>query len=546
MSNRGRRAAGAGTAIVGATLLLAAGGAGATTAGTSPGTFIGPRTTVSPYVIPVNPANTSITSILTVDDLPAANNYPMAGLADGLGAYQDGSSVVLLSNHELNNTQGVIRTHGAKGSFVSQWTLNPTTLDVTAGKDAMTTVAYASSTPPEFSRFCSADLATAKGLYNSVGGVGYNGNLFMSGEEVGIEGRAVATDPLTGSSWVLPAVGRLAWENALVADTHTSNTTLVIGQNDTTPTAGRGSANLVYVGTKDNAGTTPVEKAGLTNGSLFGVVVTGASTDAAFRTAFGVGSAQPFTLVALTGATGAALQTDATAKNVFAPDRTEDGAWDPSNPNDFYFVTTGSTASATGRGGLWKQHWNDVNNPSLGGTLTLLVDHPGTHAAGDDSTNQPGFYMPDNMTIDGHGHILLQEDPGGDNYLARIFAYDIATGQLKPVATFDPAKFAPGPGLVTNDEEASGIIDTESLLGAGTFLFDAQVHTPTGLSNATRDAERGQYLVMSIDFANLFATAAPEVPEAPLEIMLPISALVVLGGAAVVVRRRHARVDSAR
>jgi hypothetical protein len=285
---------------------------------------------------------------------------------------------------------------------------------------------------------------------------------------------------------------------------------------------------LLYVGTKINTGSA-VDMAGLTNGALYGIVVNGASTDAAFRTTYAVGTPVPFTTIALTGATGAALQTDATAKNVFAPDRTEDGVWDPAHPNDYYFVTTGSTPAAAGRGGLWRQHFNDVNDPLSGGTLTLLVNHPATHAAGDNSSNQPGFYMPDNMTMDAHGHIILQEDPGSDDYVSRIWAYDVASNQLKPIATFDPARFAPGPGLITNDEESSGVIDTESTLGAGTFLLDAQVHTATGLSNATRDAERGQYMVMSVDFASVFATS-PVVPEAPLPVLFGVGMLLVGGG----------------
>jgi Bacterial protein of unknown function (DUF839) len=214
--------------------------------------------------------------------------------------------------------------------------------------------------------------------------------------------------------------------------------------------------------------------------------------------------------------------------------------WDPANPNDFYFLTTGSTAAAAGRGGLWRMRWNDVTQPSLGGTLALLVDHPASHLATDDSTNQPGFYMPDNMTMDSHGHILIQEDPGGDNYVARVFAYDVATNVLKPVATFDPALFGAGaPGFITNDEESSGIIDTESIYGAGTFLLDAQIHTATGLSNPTRDAERGQYLLMTVDFAKVFGGPNPVIPEAPVAVLLPLGSLLVIGGY-LVLRRRSA------
>ena len=58
-----------------------------------------------------------------------------------------------------------------------------------------------------------------------------------------------------------------------------------------------------------------------------------------------------------------------------------------------------------------------------------------------------------------------------------MLAYRLSTGVITTLAQFDPDKFAPGaPHLITTDEESSGIIDTEELLGDGTFLFDAQVH----------------------------------------------------------------------
>jgi Bacterial protein of unknown function (DUF839) len=509
----------------------------ASSPGTSPGTSIGPRTTVSPYVIPVDPTLTQVTSLLTVNDLPAANGYAMPGIPDGLGAYGDGyGGVNFISHHEFGGTVGTAHGPLATGAFISKWTLDPSTLDIAAGSDLITTVDYAGTTPATFSRWCSADLATASGLYNTANGKGWNGNLFMGGEENGLEGRAYAADPNNGYAWVLPALGLTSFENVLVASTPASDTTLAIGMNDTS-VAGQ-SANLVYVGTKNSTGTSPVEKAGLTNGSVFGIKLNSVTTEAQFRSTVGVGTPAAFTLVSLTGATGAALQADAVTKGVFGPDRSEDGVWDPRNPNDFYFVTTGSTTAANGRGALWRMRFTDVTNPSLGGTLTMLVDHPSTHSATDNSTNQPGFYMPDNMGIDDSGHILIQEDPGNDGYLARIFAYDITTNVLLPVATFDPARFVTGgAGFMTQDEESSGIISVPAL-GADTFLLDAQVHATTGLTNLTRDQEHGQYLTMTVDFATLFGDPGSDVPEVPLSVLLSLSALVLAGGFVALQRRR--------
>ena len=118
------------------------------------------------------------------------------------------------------------------------------------------------------------------------------------------------------------------------------------------------------------------------------------------------------------------------------------------------------------------------------------------------------MHKPDNMTIDTHGNLLIQEDPGNVNHLARIVAYRISDGALGVVARFDPALFAAGatadPTKLTIDEESSGIIDAEAFLGAGTFIFDAQVHTAKGLPTGTGPGtvqefvERGQLLTLKV------------------------------------------------
>ena len=159
--------------------------------------------------------------------------------------------------------------------------------------------------------------------------------------------------------------------------------------------------------------------------------------------------------------------------------RIEDGDFDPRHPNDFWFVTTeGGKGAAVptgsfGRdgGGLWKLSFEDVDQPWLGGTLTLVLD----------GSEAPFLNKPDNITIDTRGNLLIQEDPGSNVHVARIVAYDIETGDRGVVAQFDPALFKPvTPGgtdaPITIDEESSGIIDAKDVLGRGWYAFDAQVH----------------------------------------------------------------------
>jgi secreted PhoX family phosphatase len=180
--------------------------------------------------------------------------------------------------------------------------------------------------------------------------------------------------------------------------------------------------------------------------------------------------------------------------------RIEDGAWDPSDPNDFYFVTTegGDTTrapddpAARDGGGLWKLSFEDIDAPQLGATLTLLLD----------GSEAPYLNKPDNVDIDGKGHVLIEEDPGNNAHVARIVAYRIDDGARDVLATFDPALFAPGAsGFITQDEESSGIIDAAGVLGRGWFLLDAQVHK----ANPDPElVEEGQLLAMKVNWRAAF------------------------------------------
>lgn len=161
--------------------------------------------------------------------------------------------------------------------------------------------------------------------------------------------------------------------------------------------------------------------------------------------------------------------------------RPEDGAWDPRNSNDFYFVTT---ASFTGNSRLWVVHFNDASDPSVGGTVEMLLD--GTE----------GQKMMDNLAINEHGQIIIQEDPGNQAYIARIWSYDIRRDKLTEIAQHDPALYTPGAtGFLTQDEELSGIIDAAEIIDDGWFLLVQQTH----LRSADPElVEGGQLLAIRI------------------------------------------------
>jgi hypothetical protein len=430
----------------------------------------GPSSSQSPYLLPAMP-NVSFASILTVGDSvnnkPDGSPYRMVGIPDGLGAFDNGDGTfTLLMNHELGATNGITRAHGAAGAFVSKWIIDKNTLQVMHGQDLIQNIGVWTANGWEYrnnvaiSRLCSADLPLISAFYNAETGKGFDGRLFMNGEESGAEGLAYA-HALDGMSWQLPWLGRFSWENSL-AHPQAGDKTVVVGTDDS------GSGQIyVYVGEKQADGN-PVEKAGLTNGVLFGIKVDGfAFEDPASGIPSGATfSAYDFGNVAYT--TGADLQTMSRNMGVTEFQRPEDGAWDPNNLNDFYFVTT---ASFTGNSRLWRLRFADPTNPTMGGTIDMLID--GSERIGGKIWPR----MMDNLTINHNGEILIQEDPGGQDHVAMIWIYNIAKDQIGPLAMHDRNRFAPGASnFLTRDEESSGIIDVSDILGEGWYLLDVQAH----------------------------------------------------------------------
>jgi hypothetical protein len=221
------------------------------------------------------------------------------------------------------------------------------------------------------------------------------------------------------------------------------------------------------------------------------------------------------------GLTGAVVQANSEAAGVTEFLRPEDGAWDPNNPNNFYFVTTdrfNNPSPNEGRSRLWKITFNDATNPTLGSTVTMLLD--GTE----------GQQMLDNITVDKFGNIIMQEDPGNNAHLAKIWGYSTLNGNLVQIAQHDPNRFVSGaPGFLTQDEESSGVIDATAIFdptgssGLAYALLDVQAH----YANGAALVEGGQLLLLTYN--------PSEIPE-PGTALLLAAGLAGLG----VTRRRAA------
>jgi hypothetical protein len=397
----------------------------------------------------------------------AANGYRMVGVPDGLGAFDNGDgTLTVLMNHEIAADKGVLRVHGAKGAFVSRWVIRLNDLSVVSGEDLVREVqlwdaasgSYQKGAAVAFGRFCSADLAAGSAFLDEAGN-GFDGRLLLNGEEEkDAGGRAfahVVSGSQDGSSYELPHLGRVAWEN-LLALPQSGKRTVVIGMDDYP-----GGHVYVYVGEKRSTGN-PAEKAGLVGGVLYAVRFEG----------------ERFSLVVLgdvAGLDGKALRTRAKALGATPLLRPEDGAWDRLNRNLFWFATTDKI---DGQSQLFRMMFEDASMPEKGGDISVAL-----------TAKDIGGQMFDNIAADGAGRILVDEDPGDNKFAAGIWLFDPRQpGKAVRIFDADPERFVNhgSPVFMTEDEEQSGIVEVTDAVrtaswfdpGKRYYLGVAQAHKP--------------------------------------------------------------------
>ncbi len=457
----------------------------------------GPSSSQTPYLVSSEP-NVRFTSIATVGDAigtrAGGGDYHMTGIPDGLGAYDNGDgTITLLMNHEIA-AGGIVRAHGFTGSFVSEWVIDKATLAVQSAQDLDTSVSVWNSTTQAYeplsaaiSRLCSGDLPDVSAFYDAASGLGTQNRIYMDGEESGVNGRPfghILTGVDAHKAFELPALGNQSFENA-VASPFAQVKTIVATTDDASPSG----QVYFYVGDKQATGS-DIQKAGLTNGHLFGIHVDGLTVETAATTL--PGNAASFTMVDLgdvTNKTGAEIETLSDAAGATEFYRPEDGAWDPTHPNWFYFVTT---ASVTEPSRLWRAEFTDITHPENGGTIRVMLD------------GSEGQRMLDNLSVNADGTLIMQEDVGNNARLGKVWQYDPATDRLTEIAQHDPARFGTPPlSPFTQDEESSGVIDVTHLLGDAdtkAYLLDVQAHYPIANPELV---EGGQLLVMYVDDPNL-------------------------------------------
>lgn len=493
----------------------------------------GPSAGAPSYMIPSDPSSgvkfisiaTTLTNQTYLNLDTNQNTYRMVGIPDGLGVYRDEADVAngtftVLMNHEIGANQGVVRAHGNRGSFVSQWKIRTSDLGVVGARDLTTTAnlynlgtnsfeSFTSANPmPQyaqtssnaqgwntsnpnrdgFGRFCSGDLAPVSAFsYTSPSGerFGTADRIYLNGEEIGASGRAfahIATGAEARTTYELPDLADFSWENA-VASPYSQRKTIVLGTDDSTP-----GQVYVYVGDKQATGNT-IEKAGLMGGKTYGLSIPGLiNTGAGNPESAGVISNAQFNLVDLSASqrgSGSGFQTASNNAGVTNFARPEDIAFNPANPNEFFFVTTGGTVNGVSvPSRLYKGSFSDITNPLAGGSIDMVGQGNNAQSFAGGITSATGattINSMDNIAVSRFGQVLIQEDVGNNARLGRLWLYDSVADSAVEVGISDSYFFTSGSaGFLTQDEETSGIIDAWDILGAGWWLLDMQAHYALG------------------------------------------------------------------
>jgi hypothetical protein len=481
-------------------------------------------TSIKPYVEPVG-SHYQVKALFSADDkVPllggaAGQQYRMVGIPDGLGAHRnrDGTATLFM-NHELGFTalsEPVVGGPKNRGAIVSRWTLDADG-DPVAGRRAYDriydentflgpapVVGNETQTPRQFARFCSGFLA---GHAN-----GFDRPIYLTNEEStspdtfdGKGGLSVAI--FNNELHTLPKLGRYSKENTVVQPGHGTRTVIFATED--------GPATLdnqlyMYVGKHNrSAHASVLARNGLDNGKLYVF----RSLDPARN------SERTFTSGSVTGEwvelpdvedlTDAQLEAASDAAGAMTFVRPEDGAFNPNNPNEFFFNTTGSSSGADDGvnelGRLYSLRLHP-GNPLKPATLDVVYNADTVVAAGGDIA-----ISPDNIGVSGR-YLMINEDGTTESRLVMaakgrdgsIWRFDLVKGRVgvdastaTRVVQLDPPGrdgVAVGPGVW----ETSGIIDASAMFGGDTWLSDVQAHPPTTPPvGPTVTVEDGQLFLM--------------------------------------------------
>ncbi len=473
---------------------------------------------VQPYAVSLNSQYEAVPLLSVGDTLPVTNEpgktYQMVGIPDGLGIHSNlNGTYSLLMSHEFTNTtmsEPILGNPLNRGAIVSKLILNRRG-QVLSGDRAYDSVyiedsyvgpaADTTNSTPGFGRFCSGSLA---GWLE-----GFDRPIYFANEETGAStsfdgqgGLSVAI--FDNEAHALPALGRFPWENTLVQP-NWGFRTVIMGMEDGPVSqlpADVNSQLYMYVGWKSWwPGATVLERNGLVGGTLyvFRSVNQNKNNEADFQNGQIVGEWVP-----IPGAgdmTEAELEaaSDAVGAMVFA--RPEDGAFNPRNKNNYFFVTTGGAAGANDLGRLYSLEL-DKKDPTRNAKLRIVYNADQIIANGGDIALSPdnvGINW-DYLTIceDGTSQsrpVMAAKNRDGSIWRLRLTGTNgCSAASAERIVELDPPGrdgVNVGPGVW----ETSGIIASEGVGGIGSWIFDVQAHSPTA-APAPNTIEDGQLMLL--------------------------------------------------
>jgi Bacterial protein of unknown function (DUF839) len=485
-------------------------------------------TSAPAYVKSNDPALYEVIPLLSVGDrVPdtsdPARQYQMVGIPDGLGAHRNrNGTVIVYMNHELGNTVLSEPNVGAplnRGAIVSKYILardgsvisGERAYDTTYVRDVLIgPAAEVGNSTPGYGRFCSGALAGPK--------EGLTQNIYFANEESGI---GSTFSPLGGYSVAifnneahgLPDLGYFPWENTLVQPRkgRDGRLTVIMGMEDgpsALDPAVENSQLYMYVGTKSTApGATVLERNGLVGGTLYAFRAKNLAMNSELPLQNGTIEGEWVAIPNAGSLNQPQLEAASDAAGAMTFARPEDGAFNPRNKNEYFFVTTGQAAGANNLGRLYSLRL-DRKNPTGPAKLEVLYNADQIIAAGGDIA-----ISPDNIDVS-EDYLMIQEDgtapsrlvmtsKGRDGSIWRIDlneeqGVDMSTA-TRVVELTPPGRAVSAPPVGKGVWETSGIIDGESLFGEGSWLFDVQAHAPTPAPVANT-VEDGQLLLLkSVD-----------------------------------------------
>jgi hypothetical protein len=448
----------------------------------------------------LSPAATLKPIITVGDPIPGQESNPdpeqrvWGPIPDGLGAYAEGTDLVVFANHEIG-------AGGVGGAFryarVSRLVLDAASLGVKGGSYPVGP--WKGGIFATLERLCSATFAGAA--------EGFLPGWFLTGEEtINATATAIAVSQDGGEARGLPWLGRFAHENVV-------------------PVPGFDGGEVVVMGLDDDAWRSELYAY---VGRSAGDVLNGTGKLYVFRARAGapagsgrmsVGQTIVGDFVEIPDPTRSAASLQSYAVNTagaFRFVRIEDGDYDkrsgtPGQKPSLYFVDTGRESAPSAAlqphpnydvaacggscdryGSIYRMDW-EASSPTEGVRLTLLAKSEGVAT---------GWASPDNIATSSKS-LMLQEDPAypGFNRAPRIWQLNIlgnaGLGAPKAVVELENPGCDDGSSAPTATcWESSGIIDASAWLGEGTWLFDIQAHGKAFDFQGRALTESGQLLYL--------------------------------------------------